>query len=305
VAFTTSSPTGELKNGLLFCQIRSWITGSRMVSLPFSDYCDPLVNSPDELNFLLDCMRAEMQHRGWKYLEFRPASGSFNPSRVEGDFRPAKICYLHQLDLRPTLEEIFQSLLNSSAQHHIRRAERSSLVCECGTSNKLLKDFYRLLILTRRPHDLPPQPYNWFRNLVDCMGDSLEIRVAYQEKVPTDAVLTLRFRNVVYYKFGCSDRKFKELGATVLLLWRAIQDSKATGAEVFDLGRSDADNNGLIAFNDHWEEGRTEMVYWRYPAPDSFGSGEGRWLKAAKQIFACMPHRLLAMTGKLIYRHIG
>src|SRR5277367_373474 len=32
VVFTNSSPTEELKNGLLFCQIQSWITGSRLVS---------------------------------------------------------------------------------------------------------------------------------------------------------------------------------------------------------------------------------------------------------------------------------
>src|SRR5690242_12893147 len=43
LAFTTSAPSEELKNALLFCVVRSWLTGSRLVSLPFSDHCDPLV----------------------------------------------------------------------------------------------------------------------------------------------------------------------------------------------------------------------------------------------------------------------
>src|SRR5262245_41581700 len=43
IAFTTSSPTEPLTNALLFCKVRSWLTGSRLVSLPFSDHCEPLV----------------------------------------------------------------------------------------------------------------------------------------------------------------------------------------------------------------------------------------------------------------------
>jgi hypothetical protein len=305
VVFTTSSPTGELKNGLVFCRIRSWITGSRMVSLPFSDHCEPLVSSPDELDFLVDCIQADMEHQEWKYLEVRPVNGSFNPTRVEGDFQAAKLYYQHRLDLRPKVEDIFRSLHKASVQRRIRHAERASLVCECGRSDKLLNDFYGLLFLTRRRHHVPPQPYAWFRNLVDCMGNSLEIRVAYKEQVPTDAILTLRFRDIVYYKYGCSNRKFKQLGAMTLLLWKAIQDSKMAGAEEFELGRSEVDNKGLVAFKDHWTEGRTQIVYWRYPAPDSLLIREERRLKVVKHIFACMPCRLLLMTGKLIYRHIG
>src|SRR5216684_7067811 len=52
VAFTTSSPSGELNNGFVFCRVNSWLTGRRLVSLPFSDHCEPLVDTDDELKFL-------------------------------------------------------------------------------------------------------------------------------------------------------------------------------------------------------------------------------------------------------------
>ena len=52
VAFTTSAPSEELRNALLFCVVRSWLTGSRLVSLPFSDHCEPLIESHEELNLL-------------------------------------------------------------------------------------------------------------------------------------------------------------------------------------------------------------------------------------------------------------
>jgi len=47
VVFTASPPNSDLESGLLFCRIRSWVTGNRMVLLPFSDHCAPL-GEPDE-----------------------------------------------------------------------------------------------------------------------------------------------------------------------------------------------------------------------------------------------------------------
>src|SRR5216110_3070476 len=45
IAYTTSPPTVDLANGLVFCRIDSWLTGRRLVSLPFSDHTEPLVDS--------------------------------------------------------------------------------------------------------------------------------------------------------------------------------------------------------------------------------------------------------------------
>src|SRR6266849_1187401 len=41
----TSAPAGKrLTDGIVFCQVKSWITGARLVSLPFADHCEPLLN---------------------------------------------------------------------------------------------------------------------------------------------------------------------------------------------------------------------------------------------------------------------
>ncbi len=53
VVFTTSRPGGELANGWAFCQVRSWLTGRRLVSLPFSDHCQPLEDSTDALQEMI------------------------------------------------------------------------------------------------------------------------------------------------------------------------------------------------------------------------------------------------------------
>ena len=178
VVFTTSPPNGELSNGLLFCRIRSWLTGRRLVSLPFSDHCEPLVSNRDELNLLIKYLRQDRERHDWAYLEIRPVNEQFENAGLEAGFRPARSYYLHRLDLRPSLDEIFHSLHRNSVQRRIQRANRADIVSKSGRSEELLKDFYSLLVLTRGRHHLPPQPYIWFRNLLDSMGEALEMRLA-------------------------------------------------------------------------------------------------------------------------------
>jgi GNAT acetyltransferase-like protein len=305
VAFTTSPPTGELKNGIVFCLIDSWLTGCRLVSLPFSDHCEPLCDSTDDLNFLIRFLQTAVEHQEWKYLEIRPIS--FNLGQTDGGtgFLPCVTYFLHTIDLRPDLDEVFQSLHKDSVQRRIQRAERAGLAEKCGRSDDLLEEFYTLFVITRGRHHLPPIPYAWFRNLIRCHSDALEIRLAYKDKTPVAAILTLRFNDAVYFKYGCSDARFHKFGATPWLLWRAIAMAKRNGALKFDMGRTEEDNVGLLTFKNRWVPKPQPLVYWKFPGNSALDSVNNWKLKMAKRLFSCMPNSLLRFTGKMIYRHIG
>src|SRR5690348_10837256 len=72
VAYTTSYPHVALENALVFCRVDSWLTGRRLVSLPFSDYCDLLVSDLPELRVLLSDLEGRARREKWRYLEIRP-----------------------------------------------------------------------------------------------------------------------------------------------------------------------------------------------------------------------------------------
>jgi len=273
-----------------------------MVSLPFSDHCEPLFNSSQELQFVMQYLQADLQHRKWRYIELRPANGSLASHAPRFGFQADERYCLHLMDLRPNLDDVFRSLHKDSAQRRIQHAAAAGVYCAHGRSFKLLKDFYDLMVLTRGRHYLPAQPLSWFRNLIDSMNDALEIRVAYKEDIPIAAILTLRFREVAYYKYGCSDFRFKHFGAMPYLLWQAIEGSKAAGAQEFDLGRSDIENTTLVSFKNHWAKRPLQLVYWRYP---EVSATSGWKMSVAKRMFAFMPNRLRAVTGRIIYRHIA
>ena len=304
VVFTTSPPTGELENGLVFCRVDSWLTGRRLISLPFSDHCEPLCDSADELNFIVRYLQTAREHQKWKYLEVRPIDKNLSEAD-SANFHSATSYLLHIVDLRPDVPQIFSSLDKDCVQRRIRRAERAGLIEKVGRSDDLLGDFYKLFVGTRSRQRLPPIPYVWFRNLIRCQGEALEIRLAYQNATPVSGILTLRFKEVAYYKYGCADSRYNKFGGMPWLLWRAIAAAKSNGATQFDLGRSEEQNAGLVAFKNHWVAQPKRLVYWMFPDDHSIASENGWKMRLAKCVFACMPDRVLTITGALIYRHIA
>jgi len=303
VAFTTSAPAEELADGLLFCRINSRFTGRRLVSLPFSDHCEPLTSDLENLTVFLRYLEENLKKEKWRYVELRPL---ISRGKSLSGFTQNQTSFVHIVDLNRTPEEIFRSFHKDSIQRKIRRAEREGLLYEEGRSEQLLDQFYRLLLGTRRRHQLPPQPREWFRNLVDCLGDQLKIRVASRGGQPMASILTLEFKGVMVYKYGCSDAQYHNLGPMHLLFWKTIQEACNKRLKEFDLGRSDADNAGLVEFKDRWGATRTTLDYLRYPAaPVKADSHESWGVRAAKQLFHHLPDGFLEAAGKLLYRHVG
>ncbi len=304
VVLTTSPEKGELKNGLVLCKVDSWLTGRRLVSLPFSDHCELLCDSIEDVACVIGCAQGLLEKERGKYMQLRPASEGLG--KLDG----AKACFpdakyfLHTLDLRPDLDELLRGFDKDSVQRRISRADRAGLVEKCGTSSEFLRDFYALFILTRRRQKTPPTPYVWFQNLVQELGAKLEIRVAYKEETPIAAIMTLRFRDRSYYKYGCSDARFNNYGATPWLFWKAITAAKLSGATQFDLGRTELTNGGLLAFKNQWVPKPQTIVYWRYPARPK-RSQAGWKQNAARNVFSVLPGILQARIGSFLYPHIG
>jgi hypothetical protein len=168
-----------------------------------------------------------------------------------------------------------------------------------------LTKFNHLLLLTRRRHKLPPQPAAWFRNLVHCLGDQLTIHLLSKDADPIASIITLRHQNSLVYKYGCSDERFHNLGGMSLLFWKVIQMGKGSGAVELDLGRSAPEDPGLIAFKGHLGGSRSELKYYRNPAPSArkqISTPNTPW---AREALARMPDQVLVGAGRLLYRHLG
>jgi predicted N-acyltransferase len=271
--------------------------------VPFADQCNLLVDSSEDKEELIRALQETAANERLAYVELRSQdTDKLQPLgwHARSSFR------LHVLDLQRPLDDVFRATHKTCIQNAIRRAERAKLQYDEGTSDRLLRAFYKLLIMTRRRHGIPPQPIEWFRNLRDCLGERLKIRVVSKEQQAVAGIVTLHSGDTMLYKYGCSDAAYHNLGGMAFLLWKAIEEAKALGARRFDFGRSDADNTGLILFKDRWGSLQSTLTYLRYSVrrpgrtlTDSPGA------RLVGHLFARLPDEWLTTAGRLLYKHMA
>jgi CelD/BcsL family acetyltransferase involved in cellulose biosynthesis len=307
IAYTTSPPDEDLQNGIVFCRVESWLTGRRLVSLPFSDHCELLVDKPEDLQTLVAGLEQELRNESWRYIEIRPRKLVEITSPL---CRPTAKYSFHQLSLEPDLDTIFRNCHKDSTQRKILRAQRAGLKYQEGATESLLDAFYRLLVITRRRHHVPPQPKNWFHNLLNCFGEALKIRLALKDGRAVAGMLTLRHKDTLIYKYGGSDARFNQFGGMHLLYWESIRDAKNSGLRMFDLGRSDARQAGLIKFKSRWGATQSALTYSRYAESGNsehiFDHDGTNWkMRMLKSGFGQAPSFVLSALGNLLYKHVG
>jgi lipid II:glycine glycyltransferase (peptidoglycan interpeptide bridge formation enzyme) len=302
VVYTASPPHGELTNGLLFCRLSSWLTGKRLVSIPFSDHCDLLLENGDSGDVVFEHLCRERAIHQWKYVEIRPR-GCF--PGIQPRMNTSRTYCFHVVDLTRTPNEIFSDFHMSCTQRKIRRAERLKLVYRDGRSSEFLSALYSLVMITRKRQGIFPQPFCWFQNLAECFGPAMQVRLALAGGTPVAGVVTLRFRNTLVYKYSASDPAFSNLGGTQWLIWKAIKEAKTLGLKELDLGRTDWDNLGLITFKDRLGGKRYSLSYWQYPKAAAWP----RIFEVLQQPVGWMvghtPLPILVAGSRLLYRHVG
>ncbi len=301
VGFTTAAPGEALRNAIVFCRVSSWLTGKRLVSLPFSDHCEPLVDDNEQLQTLLQPALQELREQKIKYIDIRPLSSKY----AEGS-ENAESYFLHVLDLQPSLDELYKKLHGDSIRRKIQRAEREKLVLEVGASETMLAEFYHLHVITRQRQEVPPHPLRWFRNVLASLGPQAQIRIARKDGAAIASIFTVAHKQKMIYKYGCSDAHSHNLGGMQFLFWSLIRHCKENGFVALDFGRSECDNTGLVTFKDRWGTKRQLISYLRYPPrPPASQQAPSGVRKLSKQVFARCPESLLRLAGNLLYPHVG
>lgn len=299
VALATRNRTGGLKSAFVFCRVKSRWTGNRLVSLPFSDHCDALIDTADDVEVLVSAVKKCAPEQ--KYVELRPLDAFCATS---GDFTANDQYLVHRLSLEAGTDAVFHGFHKNHVIRKIRRGEREGLVYEEGSSDRLLRCFFALTVLTRRRHRIPPQPIEWFRAVLDCLPAQARIRVVFKDQSPIAGMLTLSDGKTMIYKYGASDAAHHNLGGVQLLMWKTIQDASNQGCTTMDFGRSRPQNAGEIAFKDHWGGTRKSLLYWRCPVSGKAVRSADN-LNSARRIFSLLPDWLLIVAGKALYKHIG
>jgi hypothetical protein len=157
-ALASRDATGAVRAGLPVVEVRHFRRGPKWVSLPYTDYCPPLVSCRQEEDQLAFALQRASCAAGVRRVEIR--------APLAGSAASGSTALRHVLVLDRSPAEVYAGFHRSQVQRNIRRAEREGLTVRQATRPPDLVDtFYQLHVRTRRRQGVPVQPRRFFHLL--------------------------------------------------------------------------------------------------------------------------------------------
>jgi CelD/BcsL family acetyltransferase involved in cellulose biosynthesis len=307
-AWCIATGGGRLLAGVPVALLSSRLTGARLITLPFSDTCAPLLDpaaEADTLAALATATASACEQLGLA-LEIRGALPGAPQATIERE-RYVE----HRVPLQPDVEQVVAGFTKSTIQQGIAKARREGVTVERRSDREGLERFYRLHTATRRHQGLPTQPRHFilgFRELFDAgLGFVLLPR---HEGRDVAAGVFFAAGGTVTCHFAASDRRFLSLRPNNLMFMEAIRWGCEHGQRELDFGRADYDNRGLRSFKKHWGATETALEFTYFGDYDPLlGRGVDRRpglpRRALRTTIKHAPPAFGRLVGQTLYRHSG
>ena len=290
---------GRLRALLPVMEAASFLTGRRGVSLPYTDFCQPLVSEGVAFDKLLSEVLAYGKRQGWKYLECR---GGRN---LLPEVRPSLSFYGHTLDLSGGAERLLAGC-ESGVRRAIRKAERAGVRVEFSLTVESLRCFYALYCNTRKKHGLPPQPFKFFQRIWEHViaRDQGFVALGWLGQRPIAGAVFFHVGMKALFKYGASEEAFLPLRGNNLVMWEAIKRCAGSGYHELHFGRTSLGNKGLRAYKRGWGVQEHLLEYFRYDLrKDAYVAPEDRSYGWHNRVFHLMPVPLCRLAGAVLCRH--
>jgi FemAB-related protein (PEP-CTERM system-associated) len=307
IPLTTTNADGQVTGFLPLCFMQSPLTGSRLVSLPFSDYCPLLAEDENSANSLIDQAIRLAQQKRVRYLELR--SGLNEVLAKRSDMVRSDL-YVHWLmTLAPDPDTLWSSL-RKPIQHQIKKAQKLGVQVRMAQTREEVAHYYRLHLQTRcKKHGMPAQPQRYFFNVWDALAASgkLQLLLAEHEGKVIASMILFASGTTVQYAYGASDDQYLNLAPNNLLMWTAISWGCTHGYATLDMGRTSCDNEGLMEFKRRWGAVKEPLPYYYYPRMEGLATtSEHSWkFRLLTSCWRRLPLQIAGPLGGSLYKHLG
>lgn len=295
----THDEDGMITGGIPVMEIRSIVTGKRWVSLPFTDYCPPLCDDAASLERLVNGLVGLYQIGAIPRIEVRWELPAHNAIHTQTAYT------LHTVRLGPDPQRVLKGFKRTHRQN-IGTAEQRGVHIERGAETEHLRCYYDMQLETRRRLGVPVQPRKFF----DLLGKHILakelgfILLAYREQQCLAGGLFLNWQQTLTYKYAASSGEGQECRPNNLLSWTAMRWGCENGYTIFDLGRSELENEGLRRFKNGWGAEECPLAYSTLPAaaPDKHN---GKASSLMGRVIQQSPPWVCRAAGELLYKHFG
>jgi len=289
--------SGALVAGLPVMEIHSPLTGRRFVSLPFTDYCPPLVSEDVSMEELACALGRAWNGRA--RLEVRA------PLPRQPHIHLRSSATRHTLALSSSEGEVLASF-DKDTRYNIHRGQRDGVTVTLDRTLGGMAAFYRLQVLTRHRLGVPVQPWRFFAHLHRLVVEPGLgfVLLAHSDGIPLSAAVLLSWNGTLIGKYLASDARYWPMRPNHVLIWEAIRWACQNGYHTLDFGRTDEGDEGLRRFKRGWGTHEEPLTYsfLARKAPGPLGE---RAQRALSYIIRHSPQSVCCAIGELLYAHFG
>lgn len=264
--------SGVPEAGIAFVTLDDHL-GRRHLTLPFSDFCDPLVDDDSQLRRLIDD-----QLSGPDAVTIKRRV-SETPSNVAELTESSRFAW-HGIAVDGDIGAAW-GRLDSGARRAVRKAQAAGITVRAATSLDDVRSFFNLHLAVRKyKYRLLTQPWRFFESIWHrflAPGEGVLLLAEAEGRV-VSGVLFLTWGDTLYYKFNASDTDRLSVRPNDVVLWEGMKWANERGLCMVDLGVSDLDQPGLIRYKQKYASHDGEVVVLRKPGALRPGDIEARAL---------------------------
>jgi CelD/BcsL family acetyltransferase involved in cellulose biosynthesis len=292
---------GDPIAGMVYAELHDMMD-PRIVSLPFSDFCDPIVDDAGAWEALIGPLLAKGCSLSLRCLNSQLPRG-------DARFEVTNQAKWHAVDLQREPDDIWDSL-HPSARRSIRKARAGGVTVREAESREDLRAFFELhLRLRKYKYRLLAQPYRFFEHIWDAFiapGDGALMLAVVDDEI-IGGVMFLEWNDALCYKFNASSAEHLALRPNDLVVWEGIEFGQRKGLRYLDFGLSDSEQEGLVRYKRKFATEEREIYFFEHP-PQGSPSEADRAMRALlprlTEIFVdeTVPDEVTERAGDLLYQ---
>ncbi len=142
--------------------------------------------------------------------------------------------YVFRLNLSNKTEDELLASFNQKTRYNIRLAKKKGVEIRIGTKEDL-EIFYNIMKETGSRDNFFIRPLSYFEHIYECMGEKhARLIIAEHEGNPIAAVMPIMYGNKVWYLYGGSSNKYRNLMPNYLLQFEMMKWGLENNCDIYD-----------------------------------------------------------------------
>lgn len=150
--------------------------------------------------------------------------------------RPLFTKYTFQLDLTPSIDELFAKL-SSKTRYNVNLAHKKGVQIVENSTAEGMEEYIKILEETTTRQGFYAHSPQYFRTMWETLGASGMMRIfnaVYDNQILVSWIMFI-FNGVLYYPYGASRSIHRDVMASNLMMWEMINFGKANNCHLFDM----------------------------------------------------------------------